>query len=119
MVVGLGSAFSTDSIHAEPTTESIQNERADINEDISKAETEGKDIMVKIEKWNIEIEELNKEIKCIENKSSDGCRKKNIIERVHKLNQQQKKKKKANKRKRKKKKENQSRYLRKDRSDSG
>src|SRR5699024_10761300 len=62
MVVGLGSAFSTDSIHAEPSTESIQNEREDINKDISKAESEVKDIMVEIEKMNIEIEDLNKDL---------------------------------------------------------
>jgi len=88
MVVGLGSAFSTDSIHAEPTTESIQNERADINEDISKAETEVKDIMVKIEKLNIEIEDLNKDLdkneKSLTDTKNDISKKENEIEELEK-----------------------------------
>lgn len=87
-VVGLGSAFFTDSIHAEPTTESIQNERSDINEDISKAETEVKDIMVKIEKLNIEIEDLNKELdkneKSLEDTKNDISKKENEIEELEK-----------------------------------
>lgn len=67
-VVGLGSAFFTESIHAEPTTESIQNERSEIKQDLSKAESEVKDIMVEIEELNGEIKELSKKLD--ENKSS-------------------------------------------------
>jgi len=58
-VVGLGSAFFTDSIHAEPNQESIQDERSEIKADLSKAESEVADVLLNIEKLNEEVEELN------------------------------------------------------------
>lgn len=88
MVVGLGSAFSTDSIHAEPSTESIQNEREDINKDISKAESEVKDIMVEIEKMNIEIEDLNKDLD--ENKETLNKTRKDIDKKENEIEELEK-----------------------------
>lgn len=61
-VVGLGSAFFTDSIHAEQTEESIQEERSEIKSELSKAEAEVADVLIDIGELNQEIADLDESL---------------------------------------------------------
>ncbi len=68
-VVGLGSAFFTDSIHAETLhdlktkQEKIQDQRANIKANLSKAEADIADILIDLENLNDEISRTDKALK--------------------------------------------------------
>ncbi|HLR75533.1 MAG TPA: NlpC/P60 family protein [Virgibacillus sp.] len=68
-VVGLGSTFFSDSVHADTIGElqdkqsEIKDERSKIKKDLSKAEAEIADVLIDLEELNKEIDQLNDALK--------------------------------------------------------